>query len=73
LRAAAQAGRIRHAASGLHGNRTSSIDWRTPPRIAGVFRAGEKEKQVAGATEEEVYGVFDLPYIVPELREMQGG
>lgn len=38
----------------------------------GVFRGSEKEEQIAGATEEEVYGVFDLPYIVPELREMRG-
>jgi DNA polymerase (family 10) len=29
-------------------------------------------KQVAGATEEEVYAAVDLPYILPELREERG-
>lgn len=35
----------------------------------GVFKG---EKQIAGATEEEVYKVFDLPYIPPVLRENRG-
>jgi len=35
----------------------------------GVFRG---EKAIAGKSEEEVYAVFGLPYIPPELREMTG-
>ncbi len=35
----------------------------------GVF---QKEKQVAGRTEEEVYEAVGLPYIEPELREDRG-
>ncbi len=35
----------------------------------GVFRGEEK---IAGLTEEEVYGVFDLPWIPPEIREDRG-
>ena len=35
----------------------------------GVFRG---EKQIAGRTEEEVYGAVGLPYIEPELRENLG-
>jgi DNA polymerase (family 10) len=35
----------------------------------GVF---EGEDQIAGETEEEIYGIFDLPYIPPELRENRG-
>ncbi|HSN19239.1 MAG TPA: DNA polymerase/3'-5' exonuclease PolX [Usitatibacter sp.] len=35
----------------------------------GVFRG---EKRIAGATEESVYRSVGLPYIEPELREMQG-
>jgi DNA polymerase (family X) len=35
----------------------------------GVFKG---EKRVAGKTEQEVYGVVDLPYIQPELRENWG-
>jgi DNA polymerase (family 10) len=35
----------------------------------GVFKG---EDQIAGETEEEIYGVFDLPYIPPELRENRG-
>jgi DNA polymerase (family 10) len=38
----------------------------------GVFRDDEDEERVAGETEEEIYGLFDLPYIVPELRENRG-
>lgn len=40
----------------------------------GVFRSGENEQedQVAGESEEEIYGLFDLPYILPELRENRG-
>ncbi len=50
----------------------------------GVFRAedgqngdGQNEegadgKRVAGATEAEIYALFNLPYIVPELREDRG-
>ena len=35
----------------------------------GVFKG---DKQVAGATEEEVYKAVDLPWIPPELRENRG-
>ncbi len=35
----------------------------------GVFRDDER---IAGATEEQIYDLFDLPYIVPELRENRG-
>lgn len=35
----------------------------------GVFRG---EQQIAGRTEAEIYGMLDLPYIEPELREDQG-
>lgn len=35
----------------------------------GLFRG---EEQVAGATEEELYAAFDLPFIEPELRENRG-
>ena len=35
----------------------------------GVFR---DEELIAGETEEEIYGLFDLPYIPPELREDRG-
>ena len=36
----------------------------------GVFRTdGESEEYVAGATEEEVYALLDLPVFPPELRE----
>jgi DNA polymerase (family 10) len=35
----------------------------------GVF---EGEEQIAGQTEEEIYGLFDLPLIPPELREDRG-
>jgi DNA polymerase (family 10) len=35
----------------------------------GVFRDGER---IAGRTEKEIYGLFDLPYIPPELREDRG-
>ena len=38
----------------------------------GVFRTDEDEERVAGETEEDVYALFDLPYIVPELRENRG-
>jgi DNA polymerase (family 10) len=37
----------------------------------GVFR-GDEEERVAGETEAEIYGLFDLPFIVPELRENRG-
>ena len=37
----------------------------------GVFR-GDDEERVAGETEAEIYGLFDLPFIVPELRENRG-
>jgi len=36
----------------------------------GVFN--EKDKRVAGGTEEEIYKTVDLPYIAPELRENRG-
>jgi len=35
----------------------------------GIFR---EEEQIAGATEEEVYRTFGLPYIEPEMREDTG-
>jgi len=35
----------------------------------GVF---EDEERIAGETEEEIYGLFDLPVIPPELREDRG-
>jgi DNA polymerase (family 10) len=35
----------------------------------GVFKG---RKQIAGETEEEIYALFDLPYIAPELREDRG-
>jgi DNA polymerase (family 10) len=35
----------------------------------GVFQG---EERIAGETEQEIYGLFDLPYIVPELREDHG-
>ena len=35
----------------------------------GVFRGDER---IAGATEEEVYRTFDLPWIPPEIREGRG-
>jgi len=37
----------------------------------GVFK-GEKDRRVAGRTEEEVYKQVGLPYIEPELRENRG-
>ena len=36
----------------------------------GVFR--NDEERIAGETEEEIYALFDLPYIPPELRENRG-
>lgn len=33
---------------------------------------GEEAKQIAGETEEEIYGLFDLQWIPPELRENRG-
>jgi DNA polymerase (family 10) len=38
----------------------------------GVFRDDKDETRVAGETEEEIYDLFDLPLIVPELRENRG-
>ncbi|HEV8595056.1 MAG TPA: DNA polymerase/3'-5' exonuclease PolX, partial [Thermoplasmata archaeon] len=38
----------------------------------GLFREGETEELVAGATEADVYGALGLPYIEPELREDTG-
>ena len=38
----------------------------------GVFRDDDDEERVAGETEAEIYGLFDLPFIVPELRENRG-
>ena len=35
----------------------------------GVFRG---DKQIGGRTERAVYGLFDMPYIEPELREFRG-
>jgi DNA polymerase (family 10) len=35
----------------------------------GVF---EDDRRIAGETEEEIYGLFDLPFIPPELREDRG-
>lgn len=38
----------------------------------GVFRDDANETRVAGATEEEIYDLLGLPFIVPELRENRG-
>jgi len=40
----------------------------------GLFKrtAGGRERQVAGATEEDIYDALDLPWIPPELREDRG-
>ncbi|MFA9460934.1 DNA polymerase/3'-5' exonuclease PolX [Thiohalorhabdus methylotrophus] len=38
----------------------------------GIFAHDRDEEPVAGATEEEVYGRVDLPWIPPELREDRG-
>ncbi|PEN14962.1 DNA polymerase III [Longibacter salinarum] len=38
----------------------------------GVFRVNGEEERIGGETEEGIYGLFDLPYIVPELRENRG-
>jgi len=39
----------------------------------GVFRVeGEKEKYIAGKTEEDVYATLDLPWFPPEIRENRG-
>ncbi|MFC1666885.1 DNA polymerase/3'-5' exonuclease PolX [Candidatus Omnitrophota bacterium] len=35
----------------------------------GIFK---KDKSIGGKTEEELYKILDLPYIVPELREDRG-
>lgn len=35
----------------------------------GVF---QEKKQIAGKTEEEIYALFDLPWIPPEMRENRG-
>jgi len=32
----------------------------------------EEQEQIAGEDEEEIYGLFDLPWIAPELREARG-
>jgi DNA polymerase (family 10) len=38
----------------------------------GAFTTDEDEERVAGETEEEMYDLFDLPLIAPELREDRG-
>jgi DNA polymerase (family 10) len=38
----------------------------------GAFTTDEDEERVAGETEEEMYDLFDLPVIAPELREDRG-
>lgn len=41
----------------------------------GVWDTGggaSEQEQIAGETEEEIYGLFDLPWIAPELREDRG-
>ncbi|MFB6098429.1 MAG: DNA polymerase/3'-5' exonuclease PolX [Salinibacter sp.] len=38
----------------------------------GVFRADGDEERVAGEREAEIYDLFDLPLIAPELREDRG-
>jgi DNA polymerase (family 10) len=41
----------------------------------GVWDTGvksEEQKMIAGETEEEIYSLFDLPWIEPELREDRG-
>jgi DNA polymerase (family 10) len=38
----------------------------------GVFEDGKNGERIAGEAEAGIYAVFDLPYIVPELREDRG-
>jgi len=41
----------------------------------GVWEADDEaaeQSQIAGETEEEIYGLFELPWIAPELREDRG-
>jgi DNA polymerase (family 10) len=49
--------------------RNIAIDQGLKVNEYGVF---EDEEQIAGETEEEIYDLFDLPYIAPELREDRG-
>ncbi len=49
--------------------RNMAVDQGLKVNEYGVF---EDEKRIAGETEEEMYGLFDLPYIAPELREDRG-
>jgi DNA polymerase (family X) len=49
--------------------RNMALDQELKINEYGVFRG---EERIAGATEEEIYALFDLPYIVPELREYRG-
>jgi DNA polymerase (family X) len=49
--------------------RNMALDQELKINEYGVFRDDER---IAGATEEEIYALFDLPYIVPELREHRG-
>jgi DNA polymerase (family 10) len=49
--------------------RNLAIDRRLKVNEYGVF---EDDARIAGETEEEIYGLFDLPFIPPELREDTG-
>ena len=49
--------------------RNIAIDQGLKVNEYGVF---EDEEQIAGETEEEIYDLFDLPYIAPGLREDRG-
>ncbi len=52
--------------------RDRAIDENLKVNEYGVFRHDEDEERVAGETEEEIYGLLDLPFIAPELRENRG-
>jgi len=49
--------------------RDIAIDKKLKLNEYGVFKA---DRQIAGRSEEEVYGALDLPWIPPELREDRG-
>ena len=49
--------------------RDIAIDKKLKLNEYGVFRG---DRQIAGKSEEEVYGALDLPWIPPELREDRG-
>ncbi len=49
--------------------RNMALDQNLKINEYGVFR---DEERIAGETEEDIYALFDLPYIAPELREDRG-